>query len=94
MVQIPSEEITTKEIKYFTLFTLFYLVSLQKGSLFGKDYLDFFKWNKPDHLSVVKPDIDTILRPRIIPLETETLGKRSSRYHFASSISSSGLSVL
>mgnify|MGYP001254566647 CR=1 FL=1 len=54
--------INKKEIKYFTLFTLFYLVSLQKGSLFGKDYLDFFKWNKPDHLSVVKPDIDTIFK--------------------------------
>lgn len=51
-----------KEIKYFTLFAMFCFLFIQSESVFGRNYLDFFKWNKPDHLNIGKPDIDTIFK--------------------------------
>tara|TARA_B100001250_G_scaffold384674_1_gene379718 strand:+ start:6207 stop:6587 length:381 start_codon:yes stop_codon:yes gene_type:complete len=49
-------------IKPFTFFIFFCFFILQNENLFGKNYLNFFKWNKPDHLNLVKPDIDTIFK--------------------------------
>tara|TARA_B100001094_G_C17447662_1_gene446707 strand:- start:4 stop:384 length:381 start_codon:yes stop_codon:yes gene_type:complete len=49
-------------IKPFAFFIFFCFCILQNENLFGKNYLNFFKWNKPDHLNLVKPDIDTIFK--------------------------------
>ena len=48
--------------KHLTFLILFCSFFFQNRSLYGKGYFDFFKWNKPDHIKVLEPDIDTIFK--------------------------------
>tara|TARA_Y100000996_G_scaffold45613_1_gene31466 strand:+ start:55 stop:468 length:414 start_codon:yes stop_codon:yes gene_type:complete len=50
------------KFKRLTFLILFCLLFLENERLMATDYLDFFKWNKPNHINVVKPDIDTIFK--------------------------------
>ena len=59
MMIFKNVNIRFKRLKFLTLLCLFFL---ENERLMARDYLDFFKWNKPNHINVVKPDIDTILK--------------------------------
>ena len=48
--------------KHLIFLILFCFMSLQNQILYGNGYSDFFKWNKPNHIKVLKPDIDTIFK--------------------------------
>ena len=50
------------KFKRLTLITLLCFFFLENKRLMARDYLDFSKWNKPNHVNVVKPDIGTIFK--------------------------------
>ena len=50
------------KFKRLIILTLLGLLCLENERLMARDYLSFFKWNKPNHINVVKPDIDTIFK--------------------------------